>query len=438
MSALHRATLQTCYTKNEKYKSVHGARIPLLQFVVSAALFTPSIAFAQVQLDVLTECDAVAAIHSQLSEKREIVREACRDPQGDLEPLIAEHLSRFRVKSCFLKDTGHALLRGFSCLSTYLGSQASLTCFRPWSMNSVTRHMEQYKKSGALLAESYGRSAEACEIYWGDVGPAQNVTYPQEMHSISKFEFGFIAPLEESVPTKSSVFHGFGSTDPRIGAKRAVEVISFRLGGEMLAERKDTEEFGDWRLSIDSDDDLERDMRLAFRDAAFSFSFDSETFNISLKYSPSWSRDRLNKAVDLVYDGIKDKLLEELFEDFQPSLEGGFESAWEDALRERMREQVPYGTRDIVDVTADSQMIMMINGSRRVCFGSGEGALLVLLTSSVNLGGRDGVGNVGVGVAAIGNCRRLADPSQQYSQGLHRNIKSVVREALSTINQEER
>ena len=388
-------------------------------------------------LDKLTACADIERVYTALKAAPKVSPSECRPPRAGLEATLASRAGAGASRLCYLRASPAAFLDSFSCVrfiaDTATSGAADMTCFRAAAMRDVQDYKERYAERFARIESQYLAAAQKCAVSAGDSGNAAPVIFPPVASMLASFQLGFVASLGSGRPSDSSVFHGYGSTDPSISgsAPSAIEVVSVIVNSP--ARRSvplSSAAVGDWLLEVDDTATLEREMNDRYADAGARMRFSVASVNLAREGPHGVTQSAKLALTSSIHDSIARELEADGFEQMSESeiLRNTGKSSKEIA-REMGMNSVPFGSRDR-GVRLSESFRMLLKETGFSCTRQGRGAIAVYLTGTQPTAGveRD-FGDITLIAARMGACSYNSD-ARSYINGLIGNTLDHIRDAL--------
>ncbi len=266
-----------------------------------------------------------------------------------------------------------------------------------------------------------------------EIRPSQRLPpFPPVISMLARFQLGFVTSLGSGRPTDSSIFHGYGQTDPSIAASgpSAVEIVSVLASTppikRSLAVAHRT--VGDWTVDVDDTSSYERDMNEQFSRARAQMRFNVISYNLSREGSHDMTMSAKLAVISSLHDSIAKELLAAGFDQISESeLRRQTGEGSEDVLRD-VTKNMPFGNVGLVKFAPSFRMLLKETGLP--CTRNGSGAVWAYLMGMQPTEGvqRD-IGGISVLIADMGACSVSGD-AQTYSRGLLHDATQEIVDAL--------
>lgn len=402
----------------------------------AACMLAASSAHAQVVLDKLNACADIERVYAGLRAEPAASPADCRSPRAGLEAALVSRMAGART--CFLGSSPAPFLNGFSCFRVVNQETGrytpELTCFRAASMVDVQHYKDEYKTRFAPIESTYLAASKTCAVSNGDSSVAATSLFPPTMAAIARFQLGFVTLLGSNRPADSSVFHGFGQTDPAIrdGLPSAVEVVYVLVNA--TARRSvplETRSAGAFRVEVDDTAGFERDLNEQFRRAGAPMRSSIMGYTLERDGAHGMTLSAKISLIGSLHDSVADMLADEGFDQLSDAeIRDATGKRREDLLAEYTR-SVPFGSRD--SVTAQKPVPsfrFLFNDTELRCMRNGRGAIMIgLMGFEPRQGVQRDFGSIALLVNRLGACAEGVE-ARTYAAGLLEKATSQIVEAL--------
>lgn len=387
------------------------------------AVFLPTAAAGEINLDRLAFCDDIAEVYRALGVPQN--GDDCRRPSLGLESELIRRSNRDSSQLCMVPPPPGRLLQGFSCVKLNVKKGAFLSCFRSASKEDVEKFKESYKDDFVEPASRYMSAAAQCRTSNGDSSYAPASLFPPVLALISRYEFGYVVGLGKGNPADANVIHGYASLDPALSAfgRGAIEFVNFNVGTVSDEKKAAPLSIGEWLVTIDEMVPMTDAMNEELRKRKLPVKFDGIAFELNQNES-SPRMDDTGKLHNLesLQDALTDFLIEEGFERMSDSVleeEAGFSA--QDFVAE-VTKRLPFGSNR--RVTIHDKFNVLLRESPPSCARSGKGAMgaYVFAIRPAPLVKSD-FGEVSVMIIGIGACSSHSRRQRTYVEGLTAGLK---------------
>jgi hypothetical protein len=381
-------------------------------------------AHAELVLDKLTACNDIERVYTTLKAQPRVALSDCRPPRDGLESALASRAGAGASQLCFLRTSPAAFLDSFSCvrfISNTATPAADVTCFRAASLRDIQAYKEQYAERFARIESQYLAAAQKCAVSGGDSSNSAPVLFPPVASMLARFQLGFSASLGSGRPSDSSIFHGYGETDPEIrtSAPSAIEVVSVIVNSPARhSVPVNSRTVGDWLLQVDDTATLEREMNERYARADPPMRFSVIGYNLAREGPHGMTASAKLSVTGSLHDSIAEELQADGFEQLSESeLRRQTGKSSEELVRDITRNSVPFGSRDH-SVKFSNSFRMLLKETGLSCTRRGRGAVAAYLMGTQPFAGvqRD-FGDILLIVARMGACSANSE-ARSYVKGL--------------------
>lgn len=378
-------------------------------------------------LNKISACAETDKLYEELEASGTEPIGRCRSPHGVLERTIKNFISKdLTSKVCFLSEPPSSILDGFSCFQlTGRLAVPNVTCVRPADNSVIVDHFnDKHMNEGAL----YMAKASTCGA-GVDSSVALPTLMPPLLNFISKFEFGYIRSLGNSVPVSAQMQHGYASLDPSLNldGEKAIEYVSMFSGGLTEPFGSDRR-VGDWVINVDNAPSLSSELNKMSKGHAF-FNSVALSFRRSTGSGPvAQSKNELMSAWnDKVVDQLKDEGFEIVPESKLKLADG---KDFKSAIKE-IELGKPYGLRNISLFDSNYSYKVMLNKDAPPCTWDQKGIMMgVVMAHEPKPGRETDYGSISLLVIGVGACSQHSNSSIKYIETLVPDIAESVVEMV--------
>ncbi|QYG07848.1 hypothetical protein [Janthinobacterium sp. PAMC25594] len=236
-----------------------------LALLATASVYT--LAYAEINLGVLSECKDIASVVDELKKGALPAADECKLPQRNLEYTLMQRAGGKQSKLCLLKSTSVDLLSDFTCFRYSTPANGAMTCFRRARLKDITSYKQDYERKGATMVQDYLAAASQCKVSNGNSSVTPYVAFPKVLTFIAKFEFGFTTFIGNGRKTDSIIQHGYARTDASITSDipDAIEYISFNISPTQKQSSVNEKKIGKWTIEIKKHDDYDKEINAELR-----------------------------------------------------------------------------------------------------------------------------------------------------------------------------
>lgn len=378
-------------------------------------------------LDKISACVETEKLYQKLEKSGTDPVGQCRSPHGALERKIKDFIDKDLIsKVCFLSASPSSILDGFSCFQLSRGAAIpNLTCVRPADSSVIVDHFnDKHMSEGAL----YMAKASTCGA-GVDSSVAVPTLMPPLLNYISKFEFGYLRSLGNSVPVSAQMQHGYASLDPSLNldGEKAIEYVSMFSGGVIEPSGIDRR-VGDWVINVDNAPSMSSELNKMSQGNAF-FNSVELSFRRSMGSGPvAQSKIELMSAWN---DKVVDHLKEEGFEVIPESkLKLADGKDFKSAIKE-IELGKPYGLRNISLFDSNYSYKLMLSKDAPPCTWDQKGIMMgVVMAHEPKPGQETDYGSISLLVIGVGACSQNSSSSRKYIDTLVPDIAESVVEMV--------
>lgn len=410
--------------------SIH--RVALLAKLVLCIVLQP--AFAEVPLNVLSDCDAIRKIFDSL--EKPVSENACRETKGALESMIESRAAE-PSDVCFSEQAPSAALRAFSCEFSGSDRGREMTCFRETSLSDIENFTDNFEDHERRQSQ-YLVEAASCTQPKADVSPAPETLFPGVLQLFSTPKFAFVATWPSVENYEKIVVHGFSkvSRSDSLWQPDAIEYVSAWTAVPNKNERNWKRAIGPWTIVIDDMEEFESAQNDQIRKAISRLSPSLRRQN---RLSVDWIQLELQRERGLrVTLQYKKEVTEDILQSIVDELVSeGFVLADTDEIEEmtgsnvdqmigHAMEKIPPGLRSIASMKPMAPVKILLNEYLVTCSLDRTGAIgAMLMGIEPRPGIESNYGEASLLVLRTGACAR-GEATDRYVEGLQGQVLEAV------------
>jgi hypothetical protein len=385
-------------------------------------------------LDKLTACSDIARVYEALKAQPRVALSECRPPRDGLESVLASRSGAGASQLCFLRTSPAAFLDSFSCvrfITNTATNAAEVTCLRAASLRDIQSYKAQYAERFAVIESQYLVAAQRCQVGGGgDTANSAPVLFPPVASMLARFQLGFSASLGPGRPAASSIFHGYGETDPEIGPRMpsAIEVVAVIVNSPARhSVPKSSRTVGDWVLQVEDTTAFEKEVNERYARAAPTMRFNVIGYTLARDGQHGMTASSKLSFTDGLHDSIVEDFEGDGFEQLSDrELRRQTGKSSEELAREVSRNSTPFGGRDH-SVKLSSSFRMLLKETGLSCTRRGRGAVAAyLMGTQPSAGVQRDFGDILLMVARMGACADSSEARSYVEELLEKSTEVIV------------
>lgn len=340
---------------------------------IALLLLLPQLTRADIDLEIMTSCEEIS--HLRESLRIESIPHQCRKSASPLENLILERAGELSNSLCILEEAPSPMLSDFTCIIDYKNLGRSIFCIKPTPTAEIYSYRENYKKQYSQKVTDYLSEISKCPASNGSATYAAPTNLPPLAAIISKFQFGYIAPLGTGRKTNEYIQQGYATIDKDLNTRNeSIEYVHMLIDGS-FPDKENYKTIGTWMLNIDHADDLNNALNQKFKGRSAPIRATGAYYTIknqTIQRSNDWKLQKLDTLVDSISSTLQEEGFENKTEDALPP------DRKEDVLK-KIKGSLPPGLADISKQKISKNIQLLLNTTTQACTRNNGGAISLFI-----------------------------------------------------------